>query len=129
MKTKEMAPQDQNLVAVVTTKGNPKKDSANLGLPEHKWCPPSSPRQRQSSPKAKVTHVKPIRKYFWSKRSDEYLKKKEKARQEQKARMPKPREFISAMVQNWALTDVLSQTFRHPWSQHQYEPNSKFNIN
>jgi hypothetical protein len=37
------------------------------------------------------------------------LKKKEKARQEQKARMPKPREFISAMVQNWALTDVLSQ--------------------
>ena len=57
MKTKEMAPQDQNLVAVVTTKGNPKKDSANLGLPEHKWCPPSSPRHRQSSPKAKVTHV------------------------------------------------------------------------
>jgi hypothetical protein len=57
MKTKEMSPQDQNLVDVVTTKGNPKKDSANLGLPEHKWCPPSSPRQRQSSPKAKVTHV------------------------------------------------------------------------
>ena len=57
MKTKEMAPQDQNLVAVVTTKGNPKKESPNLGLPEHKWCPPSSPRQRQSSPKAKVTHV------------------------------------------------------------------------
>ena len=56
-----------------------------------------------------LLQVKPIRKYFWSKRSDEYLKKKEKARQEQKARMPKPREFISAMVQNWALTDVLSQ--------------------
>ena len=56
-----------------------------------------------------MLQVKPIRKYFWTKRSDEYLKKKEKARQEQKARMPKPREFISAMVQNWALTDVLSQ--------------------
>ena len=96
---------DQILVTVVTInekpqkRDNPAKLGTTLGIPE----------QTKRSARSKVTQVKPIRKYFWSKRSDEYLQKREKARQEQKARVSKPREFISAMVQNWALTDVLSQ--------------------
>ena len=103
-KSKIMSKLDQILVTVVTIneksqKRDPNKSVMNLGIPE----------QTKRSAMSKVTQVKPIRKYFWSKRSEEYLQKKEKARQEQKARVSKPREFISAMVQNWALTDVLSQ--------------------
>ena len=95
---------DPILVTVMTVnekpqKRDPTKLGTTLGIPE----------QTKRSARSKVTQVKPIRKYFWSKRSDEYLQKKERARQEQKARVSKPREFISAMVQNWALTDVLSQ--------------------
>ena len=39
---------------------------SNHGLPEHPWCPPK--------PVNKIV-VKPIPKYFWSKRSPEYLEK------------------------------------------------------
>ena len=39
---------------------------SNHGLPEHPWCPPK--------PVKKIV-VKPIQKYFWSKRSPEYLEK------------------------------------------------------
>ena len=115
-----MSNPDQNrLMTVVVINDKSQKKDSKLGLPEHKWCPrASSSRVDQNQNRwSKITQVKPIRKYFWSKRSDEYLKKKEKARQEQKARVPKPREFISAMVQNWALTDVLSQVSISRWEK------------
>ena len=117
-----MSNPDQNrLMTVVMINDKPQKKDSKLGLPEHKWCPPSSSSrvdQNQNQNRwSKITQVKPIRKYFWSKRSDEYLKKKEKARQEQKAREPKPREFITAMAQHWALTDVLSQVSISRWEK------------
>ena len=51
--------QDNLVTVVMINDKNPKKESNNLVLPEHKWCPPPSPRQRQSENwSSKITQVK-----------------------------------------------------------------------
>lgn len=61
--------------------------------------------------------MKPKRKYFWSKRSDEYLAKKEAARKERAKSIYKPREVLSCLAKDWAFKDVLHHIGMYDFSE------------
>ncbi len=61
--------------------------------------------------------MRPQRKYFWTKRSDEYLAKKEEARKERAALRYKPREVLSCFAKDWALKDVLNHIGMYDYAE------------
>ena len=75
----------------VYIEGDKKRVLGNHGLPEHPWCPPKE---------VKKIEVKPKQKYFWSKRSPEYLEKIA-------ARPPiNPRQQLHLAVKDAVIQDV-----------------------